>query len=90
MTCNCGGDMERGFIPDFGMLATWASVWIPGQPDTNKSWLERVKTGGGVSLESAQALALEAHRCADCGVVQLYALKPVPAGVAPVPGIQPS
>lgn len=81
--CNCGGEMVQGFIPDFGSLAAWATVWLPGNPNLKKSFLERVKSGGGVSVDSSEALALEAHRCDQCGMVQLYANSPVAVGTSP-------
>jgi len=81
--CNCGGELEQGFIPDFGSLAAWATVWVPGNPNLKKSFLERVKSGGGVSVDGSEALALEAHRCNQCGMVQLFANSPVVVGTSP-------
>jgi len=81
--CACGGEMVQGFIPDFGQLAVWTSVWVAGKPDLKKSFFDRIKSGGGISLEDAEALTLEAHRCNDCGLVQLYANSPVVVGTSP-------
>lgn len=81
--CNCGGDMVLGFIPDFGSLAAWATVWVPGSPSLKKSFLERMKSGGGVSVDGTEALALEAHRCDQCGQVQLFANSPAVVGTSP-------
>ncbi|MEW6280701.1 MAG: hypothetical protein AB1758_18895 [Candidatus Eremiobacterota bacterium] len=83
MKCTCGGEMAAGFIPDFGHFATWVGCWLPGTPDTNKSMLDRMKTGAGVALDMKEARMLEAHRCDNCGMVQLYARQPVPTGFAP-------
>lgn len=81
--CSCGGEMVQGFIPDFGSLAAWATIWVPGNPNLAKSFLERMKQGGGVSVDKDEALALEAHRCSQCGQVQLYANSPVVVGTNP-------
>ncbi len=84
MKCSCGGEMELGFIPDFGMFATWTTVWLPGEATTQKSVLDRLRTGAGVSTEVGEARMLEAHRCGSCGLVQLFALKQAPLGATPV------
>ncbi len=81
--CSCGGELVQGFIPDFGSLAAWATIWVPGHPSLAKSFLERMKQGGGVSVDKDEALALEAHRCSQCGQVQLYANAPVMVGTSP-------
>lgn len=83
MNCPCGGELTEGFIPDFGLLAVWTSCWVPGSPDTNKSWLDRLKTGGGVQMAGANALMVEAWRCQSCGLLQLYANRPAPEGTSP-------
>ena len=83
MKCNCGGEMTQGFVPDFGHMATWAAVWVPGQPEFKKSFLERMKSGAGVAVDSTEAMALEAHRCNQCGLIQLYANSPAVSGSIP-------
>jgi hypothetical protein len=74
---------QAGFIPDFGLLATWVSVWLPGEPSMHKSTLDKFKTGGGVATEVGDAKMVEAMRCNDCGMVQLFARKPAPVGASP-------
>lgn len=83
MKCSCGGETTSGFIPDFGTLATWAAIWVPGTPDTNKPALERLRTGGGVSVDGQSALMVEAQRCNTCGLLQLFARQPAPHGATP-------
>lgn len=86
MKCPCGGEMQQGFIPDFGTAATWTAIWVPGQPDLRKSVRERIQTGAGVSVDRASALMLEAYRCEECGLIQLYARRQAPAGASPAGG----
>lgn len=83
MKCSCGGETQPGFIPDFGTMATWSAVWCPGEPSTEKGALERLRTGAGVATEAGTGLMLEAHRCTECGAVQLFALKAPPQGTTP-------
>jgi hypothetical protein len=81
MKCTaCGGALEDGFIPDTGTAQTWVAIWVAGSPTTNKSFWERVRSGGGVSLEGVEAKAIDARRCTGCGHVELYATR------APEPG----
>jgi hypothetical protein len=75
--------MHPGFIPDFGTFATWMAVWMPGEPKFEKTVWEAFRTGGGVATDRSAARMIEAHCCAKCGMVQLYARKPVPAGAMP-------
>lgn len=74
--------MVAGFIPDFGTLATWVSVWMPGEPKFDKSVWDTFRTGGGVSTQSDAAKMIEAHCCDKCGQLALYAIKPVPRGAS--------
>lgn len=74
MKCTaCGGALEEGFIPDVGTAQTWLAIWVPGAPSTSKGFWERLRTGGGVSLDGTNAKAIEAHRCSACGHLELYA-----------------
>ncbi len=82
LKCSCGGSLEEGFIPDFGMFATWVSVWFPGEPSTLKGVLDRIKTGAGIATESKDAKMVEALRCQTCGKLDLYARMPPPFGAA--------
>jgi uncharacterized OB-fold protein len=84
MTCPaCGVELEPGFVPDFGSLATWVAVWVPGEPSASKSAWERAKTGAGVSLGGADAKAIDAHRCPRCGRLELYATRAPAFGSTP-------
>lgn len=81
MKCTaCGGALEDGFIPDTGTAQTWVALWVPGAPSTVKGFWERLRSGGGVSLEGADAKAIDAKRCTACGHLELYATR------APEPG----
>ena len=76
MKCTaCGGALEDGFIPDTGTAQTWVAVWIAGSPSRSQGIWERIRTGGGVSLEGVQAKAIDARRCAGCGHLELYATR---------------
>jgi hypothetical protein len=81
MKCTaCGGSLEEGFIPDTGTAQTWVAVWIAGAPSTSKGVWERIRTGGGVSVEGVNARAIDARRCTDCGHLELYATRTPDAG----------
>ena len=81
MKCTAwGGSPEEGFIPDTGTAQTWVAVWMAGSPSTRKGFWERVRTGGGVSLEGADVKASEARRCTACGHIELYATRPPEPG----------
>lgn len=64
-TClRCGGEMKVGFLVDEGYGEKHVASWIEGQPERN--WM-------GLKLKRKRKLPLAAHRCADCGFVDLYA-----------------
>lgn len=71
----CGGALEDGFLPDTGTAQTWVAVWIAGAPSANKGFWERLRSGGGVSLDGVDAKAIDAHRCVSCGHLELYATR---------------
>lgn len=75
MKCTvCGGaDLESGFLPDVGTAQTWVALWVAGEPSTKKGFWERVRSGGGVSMEEVDARAIEAKRCKGCGHLELFA-----------------
>ncbi|HVI02157.1 MAG TPA: hypothetical protein VM869_25765 [Enhygromyxa sp.] len=76
----CGGSLELGFIPDVGTAQSWLAIWVAGTPSTDKSFWERLRTGGGVSLEDVEAKVIDAKRCTSCGRLELFATR------APEPG----
>lgn len=81
MKCTaCGGALEDGFIPDTGHAQTWVALWVSGAPSTKMGFWERVRTGGGVSLEGQNVKAIEARRCVDCGHLELFAIRPPEPG----------
>jgi hypothetical protein len=76
MKCTaCGGDLEDGFIPDFGTAQTWVAVWVSGAPDVQKTFWERLRSGGGVRVDGMEAKAIDAKRCVACGHLELYATR---------------
>lgn len=81
--CQCGGETEAGFIPDFGMFAVWTAIWLPGEPNLDKGVWDRFRTGAGIGTEVPGARMLEAHRCRKCGLLQIYALQKPPEGMSP-------
>lgn len=83
MQCSCGDAMEAGFIPDFGVFATWVGIWMPGEPDQHKNLKQKITTGGGVVTDLAQARQIEAYRCQSCGRLELYARKHPEVGASP-------
>lgn len=81
MKCtSCGGELEEGFIPDTGTAQTWVAVWVAGAPSTKKGFFERVRTGGGISVENHDVKAIEARRCVSCGHLELFATRPPEPG----------
>jgi hypothetical protein len=76
MKCTaCGGALEDGFVPDTGTAQTWVAVWVAGTPTTNQGFLERLRTGGGVSMSGVEAKAIDAKRCVACGHLELFATR---------------
>ncbi|MFN7971074.1 MAG: hypothetical protein U0166_01780 [Acidobacteriota bacterium] len=82
MNCTiCKGELEPGFIPDFGTAATWVAIWIAGAPEGKKGVWERVRTGAsGVSVDQVDCKTIDAQRCKACGHLELFATR------APAPG----
>ncbi len=65
-TCaKCGGTMERGFIPDIGQGVQLLN-WHEGPPKKSL-WLGPIRG-------SASQIPIGAFRCAECGLLELYAL----------------
>ena len=76
MKCTaCGGELEDGFLPDTGTAQTWVAVWIPGTPSAKQGFWERVRSGGGISMEGLHAKTIDARRCTSCGHLELYATR---------------
>jgi hypothetical protein len=77
MKCSaCGGErFEEGFVPDVGTAQTWVALWVAGKPSAEKSFWERVRTGGGIHMEGVDAKVIEAQRCAGCGHLELFATR---------------
>lgn len=71
----CQGELEDGFLPDIGAAQTWVAIWVAGTPDTEASFIDRLRTGGGVKLDGVNAKAIDAKRCKSCGRLELFATR---------------
>lgn len=71
----CSGPMEPGFVPTSkGGASMFPAAWHPGAPDADKSFWEKVTTGAeGAKIDPDQLVPILAHRCSECGLLQLYA-----------------
>ncbi len=71
VTCpDCGGEMERGFIPDNAYLMVAETYWHKGPPETKKNIFGMAS---GVRLNLTDMIPISAHRCLKCGLLKLYA-----------------
>lgn len=61
----CGGEMVRGFIPDYSQAAVLVGSWQEGQP--KKSFWTRTK------VSYAEGIPIGAFRCRGCGFLEFYA-----------------
>ena len=67
-TCTeCGGALEAGSLVDFRRGVAAASEWVPGDVEAS-TW-----TG---AIKNAERYVVSAFRCADCGILKLYARTP--------------
>ena len=66
MKCQkCNGEMETGFIPDYGYMNEIAqSQWIEGKPE--KGWT-------GIKQKGKKILIIDTFRCMSCGYLEFYA-----------------
>ena len=74
----CGGEMMEGFILDADNTANLPAMgtavwftqakWVAGKPEGS--------LGSGIKWSDKEAYRIEAHRCAKCGSLELYALMP--------------
>ncbi|MFT3893364.1 MAG: PF20097 family protein [Anaerolineales bacterium] len=67
IVCNeCGGDMQKGYVPDYMHLDT------PTQP----SWIEgnfEQNLFGFLKLRGKKRYQIVAYRCEQCGLIKFYA-----------------
>jgi hypothetical protein len=62
----CGRQQEQGFVLDRRRhSAADSAKWVEGEPQ-HSFWF-------GLSLKGRDIHPIEAHRCASCGYVELYA-----------------
>jgi hypothetical protein len=64
----CGGRLETGYLLELAHGGhRSAGNWVEGPPE--RSWWQ------GLKLEGRRQLDVTAHRCTDCGRLELYALQ---------------
>ena len=62
----CDTDMQSGWIADQSYAVTLRTRWIAGEPGKSHMF-------GGFRYDQGRAIALEAFRCPECGLVEFYA-----------------
>ncbi len=61
----CGGQMVRGYIPDYARGSVLVPGWRQGRPQ--KSFLARV-----MGLGPPPGIPIGAFRCSTCGFLEFY------------------
>jgi hypothetical protein len=62
----CGGAMQKGYIPDLNHGQMLPSIWVEGKPQKS-FWF-------GLKMEdTAKKYLLSAYRCEKCGFLKFYA-----------------
>ena len=62
----CGGEMEQGFVMDFGdKYLRKVSSWAKGSPRLN--WIDNTK------VPEEGLIPIGAFRCSSCGFLEYYA-----------------
>lgn len=64
----CGGELEQGFVPDFGYGAIRAVAWAEGDPE-HSFWT-------GVTVRHKRQIPIVALRCMRCGGLEFFAPSP--------------
>lgn len=65
----CGGRLVRGFLPDYDHQAPKETVtWVEGEGPQKRWW--------GNTVKGQPRYGVEAHRCRECGRLELYAVEP--------------
>lgn len=74
-TClKCNVELEPGFVPEATAGGFFATVWHPGEASQEKmTWLQKLASPGGVRYEHENVKEIEAHRCPQCGRLELFA-----------------
>ena len=68
-TCiECGGPMERGFLPDATQGGNARPRWAEGEAQRSY-WT-------GLKLKGRRQFYVETFRCEHCGALRSYALEP--------------
>jgi hypothetical protein len=72
----CGGDMEQGYLLEFGQGCFFQASWVRG-PAKRAKGLSRPLADPGRSLAVAvgglHPLAIDTYRCPGCGYLESYA-----------------
>ena len=68
--------MEIGFIPDALSGAIWQSRWHPGPANPHHATFLGMNVGGKQNVDATFVMAkpITAFRCANCGILRLYAM----------------
>ncbi|MGI9035191.1 MAG: PF20097 family protein [Pyrinomonadaceae bacterium] len=61
----CNGEMEEGFIVDYGYGITKPSDWVAGEP-VKSIW-------SGTKIKGKKQYKVATYRCARCGFLESYA-----------------
>ena len=64
----CGGEMEKGWLPDDTYGGVHRTAWTAGDP-------QRGLLGSIVYPKRDATLPISAFRCCDCGFIEHYAAK---------------
>lgn len=83
----CGGELEAGYIPDAGEQIRprliWATVWVRGVVRRRRGVIATL-SGGGIDTSGETPLALDAHRCIQCGHLEFFATREADRGTTNV------
>lgn len=67
----CDVPMEEGFLIDMSHVNVHATRWTRGRPQ--KGWWDRFWGREATYSDVESAATISAHRCPQCGVLELHA-----------------
>jgi len=69
---DCGGVLERGFIPDRGDHDAFTlPYWVQGEPEEQRF----LGMSAGLRVKGRPSFHVVSYRCRSCGLLKLYAPK---------------
>jgi hypothetical protein len=77
---DCRGELELGYIPDVTYGFVHQAAWHEGDPKAKKGIFERLTSGAGAKFDRNYMTPITAYRCAQCGLIKLYAVPKTPRG----------